>query len=701
MTAPHDLHNALGWGQPAWLWALAFVPLALGLFLRAQRRRAASLERIVAGRLRPALAGSVSEAKRRLRFALLLAAVACLAVAMAKPRLGYTFEEAKRKGRDVILAIDTSRSMLATDVAPNRLARAKLAAQDLLDALGGDRVGLVAFAGSAFLQAPLTVDYSAALATLEELDTNIIPAGGTNLAEAIHVALKAFGKGEGESRVLVLFTDGEELSDDVLAAARKAAGSVRIFPVGVGSGDGSLIPIPGANGGTEFVKDAQGNFVKSRLDETKLREIASLTGGTYIHLQNGPAEMRRLVEKDLAAVKEKEFDARMARRPIERFQWPLGAGIFCLVASMLLGERRRKAGGKTGRAAAGFAVALLLLASGQAGAASGNELFAEKKYEAARKAFEKLQKYQPNSPALHFNKAAADYALGRDDEAVDGFSRALAASDPEMRGRVEYNLGTALLRRALKRNPGTDKPARTADLKNAIQHLQQSRKLSTQWAEDAKANEEIARKELEKPEPPSQKQDNQKKDDDQKKDDSKQNPQQNPQQNQGGGNQKKDDSKQDDSSQKNGKDKQDQGSSGNGSKDHNPSSGDSQNKPPEGKQPEGEGTPPPSPTPSPTPGNGAPSSGNQPNATPTPNPNPMPTPAPSPEGGNPSGEIKAQGGENPEKPAQEASAAPAEPTKPGEMSASQARALLDSLKGEDDQPFKNQRRSAAPASKNW
>ncbi len=744
------LGKTLIWGEPLWFWGLLILPLALGLFVWAERRRSLSLQRLVAARLQSTLAGSVSGVKRRVQFVLMLAALGCFIITLAAPRYGYTFEEAKRKGRDVVIAIDTSRSMLATDVVPSRLARAKLAAQDLINTLGGDRVGLVAFAGSAFLQAPLTVDYNAVLSSLNELDTDIIPRGGTNLAEAIAVASKAFGKGEGESRALVLFTDGEELDADVLATARQAAGSIRIFTVGVGSGDGSLIPVPGENGGTEFVKDPQGNFVKSRLDESKLKEIAELTGGFYVHLQNAPAEMRRIVDDGLNVMKESETDARMSRKPIERFQWPLGAGLALLVASMLINDRRSVANGgsrKTGKGAPGAAVAgafilaASLAATARTEAADGNELFAQKRYEEAGKAFEEAQKRQPNLPALHYNKAAADYAQGKYDEAVDGFSRALAATNRELRSKAEYNLGTTLLQRALRR----DGKERDADLKNAIQHLEEAAKLDPKIAEVAAANKEIAKKKLEEPKPPKQKKDDSKKDkedknkndqskndqskddqskndqskndqskddqskDDQSKDDQSKNDQSKNDQSkndQSKDDQSKDDQSKDDQSKddqsKNDQSKDDQSkddqSKNDQSKDDqskNDQSKDDRSKDDQSKDDQSKDQPgKPEPSPTPKPGDG---SDNKPDSS-NRNQPPAGAPTPAPDEQKPSGDIKAQ---ESNAPAGDAAAAAEEPANPNEMSENQARALLDSLKGEDDQPSRNEQRGAAPVLKNW
>ena len=195
-----------------------------------------------------------------------------------QPRWGYAYEDVKRRGLDLVFAVDTSRSMLSNDVSPNRLARVKLATQDLINDLTGDRIGLIAFAGRAFLQAPLTIDYDAAVESINDLDTKTIPEGGTNISEAIALAVQTFGKTATGNRALIIFTDGEELSGNAVKEAKTAADAgIRIFTVGVGTAQGSLIPIESENG-SAFVKDAKGQVVKSRLDENRLREIAQATG---------------------------------------------------------------------------------------------------------------------------------------------------------------------------------------------------------------------------------------------------------------------------------------------------------------------------------------------------------------------------------------------------------------------------------------
>ena len=190
-------------GAPIWLWALFALP-ALGFFFaHAEQTGAEKLQEFVAARLLPQLAGTVNRGRRIFRFVLLLLVLGLVIVSLARPRWGYAYDEVKRKGLDLLLAVDVSRSMLSNDIQPNRLERVKLATQDLINELQGDRVGLIAFAGRAFLQAPLTIDYQAAVDSINELDTKIIPEGGTNISAAIALATHTFGKSATGNRALM------------------------------------------------------------------------------------------------------------------------------------------------------------------------------------------------------------------------------------------------------------------------------------------------------------------------------------------------------------------------------------------------------------------------------------------------------------------------------------------------------------------
>src|SRR4026207_1421344 len=329
-------------GAPQWLWGLLLVPLLIALFIRSEQGGLKRLQEFVSARLLPQLAGTVNRPRRIIRFPLQLLGLALAIVSLAQPRWGYTFEDVKRKGLDLLVAVDTSRSMLSNDVQPSRLERVKLAIQDLIDELQGDRVGLIAFAGRSFLQAPLTIDYDAVIEAVNDLDTKTIPEGGTNISSAITLATQSFGKSAMGNRAMIIFTDGEDLNGEAVKTAKTAADAgVRIFTIGVGTPQGSLIPVTGDNGDTSFVQDSAGQVVKSKLDDKRLREVAEATGGFYVHLENGPRTMQQVQSEGLAKMQAAEMDVRLSRRPIERYEWPLGAALIALALSILIPERKR------------------------------------------------------------------------------------------------------------------------------------------------------------------------------------------------------------------------------------------------------------------------------------------------------------------------------------------------------------------------
>ena len=255
--------------QMFWLFAVFLAPLCVFL-IWTWRTKQKLIAQFVQSRLLANLTVGVSQTRQKIRLALVVAAVVFLILAMARPQWGFSWEEARQQGLDIVVAIDTSRSMLAADLAPNRLTRAKLAALDLMRLAKHDRLGLVAFAGSAFLQCPLTLDEEAFRQSVEALDVGIIPQGGTALTEAIQSALTAFEKETENHKVLVLFTDGEDHDSGVEAEAEKAGKEgLRIFTIGVGTAEGELIRVPDEQGALSFLKDDSGNAVKSRSSEKR------------------------------------------------------------------------------------------------------------------------------------------------------------------------------------------------------------------------------------------------------------------------------------------------------------------------------------------------------------------------------------------------------------------------------------------------
>lgn len=695
-------------GSAAWLWALLLVPILFAVFVRNEKRSIALVRRIVAARLVSQLAGNVSHSMRRLRHALLLLAFACLVVALSKPRWGYTFEEARRKGRDVIIAIDTSRSMLANDLPPNRLTRAKMAARDLIGQLQGDRVGLVAFAGSAFLQAPLTIDYGAVLNALQELDPKIIPRGGTNIAQAIETAIDAFGKGESESRAIVLFTDGEELDENAVKLAKKYADQITIFTVGVGSEEGAIIPVPKEGGGTDFVRDAGGEVVRSQLDAERLQEIADPTGGFYQRLSNGPADMRRIVTSGLGKMTEQQIDARMARRPIERYQWPLSLGMVLLATTILISDRRRRdprrIPGPLGQTV--VVAATLVLSSYCAHAANkGVTLYHEQNFEESYRHFHSQLERQPDSQALHYDAGTAAYKLGKYEEALQAFSEALTTKDPSLRQDAEYNLGNTLYQRGVKQQ---DRDVKIKEWKSAIEHYDEALAINAK-NENAQYNRDLVQKlidELEKQQQQQKKQNEeqnqeqsneQKQEQEQQKGNEGKDQEKEKEQQDGGSGEKQEDNqtgngKNEDEKKGGSDDKQDQKGTGQDGDDESEKSEADKRKESDQRQSKRGDDERESQNPQP-PRESDSQKGSSRESD-------EPAPVPSPSDRDLSGEMRAQQDESQEA-GQPREAQQAVADEDGKMNAQQAAALLRSLQDEDAQVPLLQRRQSAPVLKDW
>ncbi|MBI4517378.1 MAG: VWA domain-containing protein [Deltaproteobacteria bacterium] len=325
------------WRDTLSLIALALLPVLLAFWLWARRRRQLALETFIAAGLLPVVVPDIDPRRRTVRAALLTLAVLALILALGGPMWGFHWQEVHREGIDLVVAIDTSRSMLATDVKPNRLARAKLAVQDLLTQLNGDRVGLVAFAGTAFVQCPLTLDYGAFAQSLEAVEVGLIPKGGTAIAEAINVALEAFEGRQGSHQALVLITDGEDHEGQVKEAAQRAAErGLKIYSVGIGTAEGELVP--GESGG--FVKDKSGQVIKSRLGEEALKQIAVDSGGVYLHAAGASFGLTELYRDYIAKMEKRELASTLERRFEHRFQLPLAVALLLLLIEPLIGDRR-------------------------------------------------------------------------------------------------------------------------------------------------------------------------------------------------------------------------------------------------------------------------------------------------------------------------------------------------------------------------
>jgi Ca-activated chloride channel family protein len=437
--------------NPQILWLLLVLPPALALFFWwASRARRRLLTRFMQIRLLSALTVGVSPVRRRIRFGCLVLAVTLLVVALARPQYGFDLQKIEQRGLDIVVAVDTSKSMLAEDIAPNRLERAKLAALDLMQRAKPDRLGLVAFAGDAFLECPLTFDNSAFQQCVQALNVNTLPQGGTAIAAAIRTAQTAFKESD-HFKVLVLFTDGEDNDGRALAAAQAAAkAGLKIFTIGVGTTQGELLRITDANGNSDYIRDEEGHVVKSHLNETLLRQIAAATDGFYLPLR-GADTMATLYERGLAPLPKSEGEERLIRRYHEQYRWPLAAAILLLLGEMFLPERKmstvRNPQSKVAAPVVAALVGILLL-PGAAGAspASAMRAYETGDYTNALEEFERLARTDTNDLRLVFNAGVAAYRMTNYDEALTDFQRATLSPDLNLQQLAYYNLGNALYR---------------------------------------------------------------------------------------------------------------------------------------------------------------------------------------------------------------------------------------------------------------
>jgi Ca-activated chloride channel homolog len=546
--------------NPAMLYLLLPV-LAVALiafFVWSWRRHQALMTEFIQARLLSSLTLGISPARQKFKMACIFLSVVCLILALARPQWGFDWEEVKQKGLDIVIAIDVSKSMLAEDIAPNRLARAKLAALDLMQQARSDRLGLVAFAGAAFLQCPLTIDDSAFRQSVDALDVNTIPEGGTALAEAIETAQAAFKEGDNH-RVLVIFTDGEDHDSGAVDAAKKAGeAGMQIFTIGIGSAEGEILRVKDAKGRSDYIRDDQGNVVKSHLNEALLQEIARATPrGFYLRLQ-GPQAIDTLYREGLAPLPKSESGEKLVRRYHERYHWPLALAMIFLAVEMLVPERKSQRGrrpserGESGTngvparggrerrrrpipaeaASRGAAILLLLLPTlAHASSSSALREYNAGRYDQALKEYEKLLQNNKNAdPRLHFNAGAAAYQNKSFEEALKQFNAALNSPDLKLLEKGYYNLGNTLYQLGAN---STDLEQRKKSWEDALKDFESTMQLNHQDL-DAKNNYQFVKKQLEELKQQQQQQNQQ-----QNKDD-KQNQEQNQQQQNQNQNQDKD-----------------------------------------------------------------------------------------------------------------------------------------------------------------
>ncbi len=427
--------------EPHWLWLAFLGPVLLaGLHHYAAKARTRQLATVASSHVLGELTASHSPGRRRFKHALLLLAVACAGLALARPQWGEYEMADEWLGEDVVFALDCSNSMLATDVRPSRMQRAKLAILDFVRQGGGGRVGLVAFAGGAFLQCPLTFDHEAFEDALLAMDEKTIPTPGTDIGRALKEAEHAMEK-KSRRKLIVLVTDGEDLEKGGVQMAQSLkTNGVVVFTVGVGSPAGTEIQVMNQAGQMELLRDAKGEVVRSRLDEETLRSIAQATGGSYYPLGPRGDGLGR-VRSAFATLDDASGSKRARRRGVERFHVPVALALFLLTMERLIGTRRRRSLDEAGapvRAQLGVAVALILAL------ANSRPMFAA---DVTNESAVTGVKFKPNVTQADLINAL-DQIISNPAAATNVLTNAPGAVTPEpipVTPREKFNLGTRKL----------------------------------------------------------------------------------------------------------------------------------------------------------------------------------------------------------------------------------------------------------------
>ena len=423
------------------LWAL--IPF-FGIMAYGILERKKILSRFAEAGMFDAIIPEYDPRRRWIKAALITLAAGCMVVALAGPQWGYRWETVNEKGVDLMIALDCSKSMLAGDIQPDRLERAKREIVDLLRMMKSDRAGLVAFSGRAVLQCPLTLDHEAFHIFLKALTPGFLPVGGTNLSEALKTAYDGFEKESDTEKAVILITDGENTEGDAEETAKTMAKEgIRIFCIGVGGSEGA--PIPDDNGG--FKKDASGNIVLSKVDEKGLEKLAALTNGAYVRSVAGDMDLD-LIYKDKIRGEMEGKTLTSGRQKVwdNRFQWFLFPGLILLLAESMIGPGRRSLNATLIIPALGLALWGVPLGTAQAGIFSspvgkGITAYEAKDYTEAKKQFIEAQIENPDDKRLYYNIGTAAYMNKEYEEALGLFAKALDTEDAGLRHNAWFNLG--------------------------------------------------------------------------------------------------------------------------------------------------------------------------------------------------------------------------------------------------------------------
>lgn len=334
--------SILRFENPQYLYWLLVLPVLIAIYVLIRVWNKKQFERFANIKLRGYLIPMFSSKRANTKFVIFLLIIALIIIGAANLQSGSKMEKVKREGIDIFLCVDISNSMHAEDIAPNRLERSKQAINKLISKLGGDRIGVIVFAGNAYVQLPITTDYSAAKMFLSTVETNLIPAQGTEIGRAIELAIKSFGENE-HNKAIVIISDGEdhENGDAVKAAQDAAKHGIKIYTIGMGLDEGAPIPLYNQYGKRiGYKKDKEGNVVITKLDDNILRQLAEIGDGIYVRASNSNVGLDKIYD-DISKAKKSEIEAKVFTDYDDQFQWFIGSAIILLIIEILISSGKR------------------------------------------------------------------------------------------------------------------------------------------------------------------------------------------------------------------------------------------------------------------------------------------------------------------------------------------------------------------------
>jgi Ca-activated chloride channel family protein len=336
------MNNAFRFEDEKALIGLAVIPLLFLIYFITSRYQKRQLQKwgdqVLLVRLMP----DFSAARTFVKFIIWVTAFGIMILALARPQFGTKMAEVKRKGIEMIIALDVSNSMMAEDIQPNRLENAKMAISRLVDRLENDKIGLIVFAGDAYIQMPVTTDYQAAKLFLTSINTQIVPKQGTAIESAIHLAMRSFTPNSDKSRAIVVITDGENHEEDAVAAAKEAsAAGITIHTIGIGSVQGVPIPLTSANGQKDYRKDYEGKVIISKLNEELLQQVAAAGGGTYVRATASRTGLNTILD-EMNKMEKQEIKMKVYAEYDEQFVYYAGFALFLLLIDFVLNGRKNR-----------------------------------------------------------------------------------------------------------------------------------------------------------------------------------------------------------------------------------------------------------------------------------------------------------------------------------------------------------------------